>query len=65
MMVAIRRDSQMPYRSSTFLTSLETVARTERLLPSEWINEAANDVSAAFIEYASPLIPQVKSYARL
>jgi 6-phosphofructokinase 1 len=64
-MVAIRRDSQMPYRSSTFLTPLETVARTERLLPGEWINEAGNDVNAAFIEYASPLLPPMKGYARL
>jgi 6-phosphofructokinase 1 len=64
-MVAIRRDCQMPYRSSTFLTPLENVARTERLLPREWINEAGNDVRTEFIEYASPLIPKVKSYARL
>ncbi|MFL6350577.1 MAG: diphosphate--fructose-6-phosphate 1-phosphotransferase [Bryobacteraceae bacterium] len=65
MMVAIRRDSQIPYRSSTFLTPLETVARTERLLPGEWINEAGNDVTTEFIEYASPLVPHIKSYARL
>jgi 6-phosphofructokinase 1 len=64
-MIAIRRDSQTPYRSSTFLTPLETVARTERLLPSEWINEAGNDIGAEFIEYASPLIPKVESYAHL
>jgi ATP-dependent phosphofructokinase / diphosphate-dependent phosphofructokinase len=64
-MVAIRRDCQMPYRSSTFLTPLESVARTERLLPHEWINEAGNDVRSEFIDYASPLIPPVKSYARL
>jgi ATP-dependent phosphofructokinase / diphosphate-dependent phosphofructokinase len=64
-MVAIRRDSQTPYRSSTFLTPLESVARTERLLPREWINEAGNDIRSEFIEYASPLIPPVKSYARL
>jgi ATP-dependent phosphofructokinase / diphosphate-dependent phosphofructokinase len=64
-MVAIRRDSQTPYRSSTFLTPLESVARTERLLPREWINEAGNDIRSEFIDYASPLIPPVKSYARL
>jgi 6-phosphofructokinase len=64
-MVAIRRDCQIPYRSSTFLTPLESVARTERLLPREWINEAGNDVRSEFIDYASPLIPPVKSYARL
>lgn len=64
-MVAIRRDCQVPYRSSTFLTPLESVARTERLLPPEWINEAGNDVRPEFIDYASPLVPPVKAYARL
>jgi ATP-dependent phosphofructokinase / diphosphate-dependent phosphofructokinase len=64
-MVAIRRDSQAPYHSSTFLTPLESVARTERLLPRAWINEAGNDVRSEFIDYASPLIPPVKSYAHL
>jgi 6-phosphofructokinase 1 len=64
-MIAIRRDSQNPYRSSTFLTPLENVARAERLLPNAWINEAGNDVNAEFIEYASPLVPKVESYARL
>jgi ATP-dependent phosphofructokinase / diphosphate-dependent phosphofructokinase len=64
-MIAIRRDSQTPYRSSTFLTPLETVARTERLLPGEWINAAGNDVNREFIDYASPLIPKVESYAHL
>lgn len=65
LMVAIRRESQMPYRSSTFLTPLESVARTERLFPREWINSAGNDVTPEFIEYASPLIPRVEGYARL
>ncbi len=63
-MVAIRRESGEPYRSSTFLTPLETVARKERLLPREWINSAGNDVTSDFINYASPLIPRVESYAR-
>ncbi len=65
MMVAIRRDSIMPYRSSTFLTPLETVARKERLLPREWINTAGNNVTDDFIDYASPLIPRLEGYARL
>jgi 6-phosphofructokinase len=64
-MIAIRRESQTPYGSSTFFTPLENVARTERLVPSAWINEAGNDVNRQFIEYASPLIPKVEGYARL
>lgn len=63
-MVAIRRESNEPYHSSTFLTPLETVARRERLLPREWINSAGNDVTTDFVDYASPLIPRVESYAR-
>ncbi len=64
MMVAIRRDSAVPYRSSTFLTPLETVARKERLLPREWINSAGNNVTDDFLDYASPLIARLESYAR-
>lgn len=64
-MVAIRRDSAAPYRSSTFLTPLEDVARAERSVPQEWIAPEANDVTQAFLNYVSPLIPDVESYARL
>ena len=64
-MVAICRESSSPYRSATFLTPLETVARSERLLPQDWINDAGNDVTQAFLDYASPLIPPVDAYPRL
>lgn len=64
-MVAIRRDSNVPYRSSTFLTPLENVARIERLMPQDWISAEANDVTQAFIDYVLPLIPKVESYPRL
>lgn len=64
-MVAIRRDSNVPYRSSTFLTPLENVARIERLMPQDWISAEANDVTQAFIDYVLPLIPNVESYPRL
>ncbi len=64
-MVAIRRESSEPYRSSTFLTPLESVARSERLLPPKYINGQGNDVTEAFTRYAAPLIPRVDAYPRL
>lgn len=64
-MVAIQRDSNDPYRSSTFLTALENVARLERLLPLEWIAPAGNDILPAFTEYAAPLIGGLTGYPRL
>jgi ATP-dependent phosphofructokinase / diphosphate-dependent phosphofructokinase len=64
-MVAIRRESCTPYRSSTFLAPLEEVARDERLLPPDWIAPEGNDVTQPLIDYVSPLIPEVESYARL
>jgi 6-phosphofructokinase 1 len=64
-MVALRRDSDDPYQSSTFLTPLEEVSRIERLLPLEWIAPEGNDVREEFIRYAAPLIPALKHYPRL
>ena len=49
----------------TFLTPLETVARVERLLPSEWLAPEGNDVTAAFRDYAAPLIGEVQSYGAM
>lgn len=64
-MIAIRRESANPYRSSTFSTSLESVAGQERLIPAHWINEAGNNVTNDFLEYVSPLVPAVEPYAHL
>jgi hypothetical protein len=64
-MIALRRESAACYASTTFSTPLESVARVERLLPDQWISAAGNDVAPAFIDYVSPLVPAVKSYARL
>jgi 6-phosphofructokinase len=49
----------------TFLTPLKTVAARERLLPSDWIFEAGNDGTPAFLDYATPLVGEVKSYPGL
>jgi hypothetical protein len=63
--VAIRRDSDQPYSSSTFLAPLDQVAGVERLLPLDWISAEANDVAEGFVRYAAPLLPKVKNYPRL
>ncbi len=55
-MVSLTRVSNQPYRCELTLTDLEVVANEEKLIPREWINEAGNDVTAAFLEYARPLI---------
>ena len=64
-MVALRRDSNTPYASSTFLTPLEGVAGRERLLPPEWIAPAGNDIGSAFLEYVRPLVGEIRGYKRL
>ena len=64
-MVAIRRESDDPYRGSTFLAPLEEVAGAERTLPPDWISSEGNDVADPFIRYAAPLLPPVPAYPRL
>jgi len=54
--VAIRRLSSVPYKSECFMTPLSTVAREATELKSEYINEAGNDVTQAWLDYVSPLV---------
>ena len=44
------------YDSHTVLLDLDKVANYERKVPDEWINEAGNDVTDDFVDYALPLI---------
>jgi ATP-dependent phosphofructokinase / diphosphate-dependent phosphofructokinase len=64
-MVALRRDSNTFVTPFTFLTPLDTVARVERLLPSDWIHPEGNDAMPAFREYAAPLVGEVPGWPRL
>jgi 6-phosphofructokinase 1 len=64
-MVAIRRSAGPTYQSETFLVPLERVARKERQFPREWMNAERNDVTQEFIEWARPLIGEVKPHFRL
>jgi len=54
--VAIRRVSSAPYKSECFMTPLSTVAREATELKAEYINEAGNDVTQAWLDYVSPLV---------
>ncbi len=55
-MVTLVRESNQPYRCTTGLADLDKVANAEKVMPKEFINEAGNDVTEAFLEYARPLI---------
>jgi len=54
--VAIRRLSSVPYKSDYFVTPLSTVAREATSLKDEYINEAGNDVTQAWLDYLAPLV---------
>jgi 6-phosphofructokinase 1 len=54
--IAILRNQEKKYGYNLTLTSLESVARTPRKMPLEFINENGNDIMPAFVEYARPLI---------
>ncbi|MBR1583926.1 MAG: diphosphate--fructose-6-phosphate 1-phosphotransferase [Clostridia bacterium] len=55
-MVALRRISDAPYRSETFLADIRDVMMTERTLPAAYINEAGNGVTEAFKTWCRPLL---------
>lgn len=55
-MVTLVRESNAPYCCTTGLAPLEDVANAEKSLPDEFINSAGNFVTAAFKEYARPLL---------
>jgi len=56
-MVAFERnDVDGKYVCEMMLLPLESVANLEKKVPREWINEAGNNVTQEFIDYALPLI---------
>lgn len=55
-MVAIRRLSNAPYASETFLADIETVMMTERKMPDEFINAEGNGVTEAYKDWLRPLL---------
>jgi len=65
-MVTLVRVAQDPYQCETGTVPLEQIANAERLLPDVYLSEQGNDVTAAFLDYARPLIgPPPPPLARL
>ena len=65
-MVTLVREPGPEYKCTTGLVELEKVALGTKRVPDEYINEAGNGVTDAFIEYARPLIGgSLPEYVRL
>lgn len=61
--VAIRRTGD--YSVEYFLTPLDTVAKETKSMPRIFINDAGNDVTEDFKNYARPLLGNMCTYERL
>ena len=55
-MVAFQCTREGGYKCETSLEPLDIVANFEKKVPREWINEAGNNVTQEFLDYALPLI---------
>ena len=55
-MVAFKCTREGGYKCETSLEPLDIVANFEKKVPREWINEAGNNVTQEFLDYALPLI---------
>jgi len=64
-MVSIVRESNQPYRWSLDETPLAEVAAKAKPMPDEYINQDANYVTDAFLEYLRPLVGELPEYTRL
>ncbi len=56
MVSLVREDGDGQYRCTTGLVDLAKVANAEKPVPREYVNEAGNGVTEAFLEYARPLV---------
>ncbi len=63
--VAIRRVSDEPYQSEYFITPLSSVAREATEMKDVYINDAGNDVTAAWLDYLRPLVGPMPVIGRL
>lgn len=55
-MISFKRISSNPYVMECTTTDVNAICNKEKGVPVHWITENGSDVSAAFIEYALPLI---------
>lgn len=54
-MVAIKRESNYPYKTSFFEVDASKIANNVKYFPKEWINEDGNNLTKEAFEYFSPL----------
>ena len=64
-MVALVRESDDPYSSTTGLAPLEKVANAEKSIPAAYINDEGNHVNDHFLAYVTPLVGELsRNYVR-
>lgn len=64
-MVTLVRESNSTYKVTTGSAPLAEVAVHARPMPDEYINEAGNYPSQAFLDYLAPLVGELPEFARL
>ena len=62
---AIKRKPGKKYAVTIERTELKNVAKETRHMPNEFINQAGNDVTPAFIAYAKPIVGDLPKIGRL
>lgn len=62
--VTINRKPGKKYAPTYGLVELRKVSKETRHMPDKFINKAANDVTAAFIDYARPLVGKLPEIGR-
>jgi 6-phosphofructokinase 1 len=62
---AIRRNPGKKYAVAIERTELKNVAKETRHMPDNFISKSGNDVTAAFIGYAKPIVGPLPKTGRL
>ncbi len=61
-MVAIKRESNKPYKSSFFLVEADKIANNVKYFPTEWINKEGNNVTPEAYEYFKPMLGELPDF---
>ena len=61
-MVAIKRESNAPYKSSFFLVEADKIANNVKYFPQEWINEEGNNITEEAYNYFKPLLGELPDF---
>jgi 6-phosphofructokinase 1 len=61
-MVAIKRENNIPYKSSFFLVEADKVANNVKYFPDKWINEECNNITEEAYNYFKPLLGELPDF---